>query len=90
MNSIRIVPVSTRVSRMIDCDIAIYCDAMVSLTRSIRSATAPAMGETMTDGARLQNAMTPTHSVECVRVQAIQSVAIRCTQDPVQHTTLPE
>jgi hypothetical protein len=34
--------------------------------------------------------MTPTHSVECVIVQAIQSVAIRCTHEPVQHTTLPE
>jgi hypothetical protein len=63
---------------------------MVSFTRSIRSATAPATGDITTDGTRLQNAITPTHNVECVRVQAIQSVAIRCTHEPVQHTTLPE
>ena len=77
-------------TRMIDCDIATYCEAMVSLTRSIRSATAPAIGETTTDGTRLQNAMTPTHSVEWVSSHASQSVAIRCTHEPVQHTTLPE
>jgi hypothetical protein len=38
----------------------------------------------------LQNAMTPTHNVECVNSHAIQSVAIRCTHEPVQQTTLPE
>ena len=63
---------------------------MVSFTRSMRSATAPAMGETTTEGTKVQNAMTPTHSVECVSCHANQSVAIRCTQEPVQHTTLPE
>ena len=90
MNSIRIVPVKINATRIRDCAIAIYCDAMVSFTRSIRSATAPAMGDTITDGTRLQNAITPTHKAECVSSHAIQSVAIRCTHDPVQHTTLPE
>ena len=63
---------------------------MVRRTRSIRSATAPAMGEITTDGTRLQNAITATHITEWVSCHANQSVAIRWIQDPVQHTTLPE
>jgi len=64
--------------------------AIVSFTRSIRSATAPAIGETTTDGARLQNAMIDTQSAECVSSHASQSVAMRWTHDPVQQTMLPE
>ncbi len=65
------------------------CDATVSRTRSTRSATAPANGEMITDGARLQNAMTLTQSAEWVSSQASQSVATRCIHEPVQHVTLP-
>jgi hypothetical protein len=65
------------------------CEAMVSRTRSIRSATAPAKGEMTTDGARLQNAMTLTQSAEWVSSQASQSVATRCIHEPVQQVTLP-
>jgi hypothetical protein len=63
---------------------------MVSRTRSIRSATAPAMGEITTDGARLQKAMMATQRAECVSCQASQSVAMRWTHEPVQQTMLPE
>jgi hypothetical protein len=48
------------------------------------------MGEMTTDGTKVQNAMMDTHSTEWVSSHASQSVAIRCTHDPVQHTTLPE
>ena len=47
-----------------------------------------ANGETITEGPRLQNARIPTHSAECVSVQASQSVAICCTQSPVQDKAL--
>ena len=62
--------------------------AMVSRSRSTRSEIAPAKGETMTEGPRLQNARIPTQSAECVRVQASQSVAICCTHRPVQDRAL--
>ncbi len=70
MNSTRISPVRISVTRIAACPAATNCEAMVSRTRSIRSATAPANGEITTDGARLQNAMTLTQSAEWVSSQA--------------------
>ena len=89
MNSTRIAPVRISATRIAACPAATNCEATVSRTRSIRSATAPASGEITTDGARLQNAMTLTQSTEWVSSQASQSVATRCIHEPVQHATLP-
>jgi hypothetical protein len=47
------------------------------------------MGEAITDGPRLQNAMIPTHSAEWVSCQVSQSVAIFCIHSPVQEVRLP-
>ena len=60
------------------------CEAMVSLTRSIRSATAPAIGLKITAGARSQKATMPTQKALLVISQASQVTAMRCTQRPVQ------
>ena len=90
MNSTRISPVRISVTRITACATVTNWLAIVSRTRSIRSATAPAMGEITTDGARLQNAMIATHSAEWVSSHASQSVAMRWIHDPVQHTMLPE
>ena len=48
------------------------------------------MGEMTIEGTSVQNATIPTQNAEWVSSHAIQSVAMRCTQDPVQHTMLPE
>ncbi len=90
MYSTRINPVRISVTRITACATVMNWLAMVKCTRSIRSATAPAIGDTMTDGARLQNAMIATHNAECVSSHASQSVAMRWIQDPVQQTMLPE
>ena len=90
MNSTRISPVRIKVTRIVACATVTNWLAIVRRTRSTRSATAPAIGEITTDGARLQNAMIETHSAECVSSHASQSVAIRWIHDPVQHTMLPE
>ena len=89
MNSTRISPVRISATRIAAWPAATNCEATVSRTRSIRSATAPASGEITTEGARLQNAMTLTQSAEWVSSQASQSVATRCIHDPVQQVTLP-
>jgi hypothetical protein len=89
MNSTRISPVRISTISVPACPTVTNCEAIVSLTRSIRSATAPANGEITTEGARLQKAITLTHSAECVSSQASQSVATRCIHDPVQQVTLP-
>ena len=57
---------------------------MVSRTRSIRSATAPAIGLNTTAGARSQKATMPTQKALPVISQASQDTAMRCTQSPVQ------
>ena len=90
MISTRISPVRISATRMAACRAASSWVMLVSRTRSSRSATAPANGETMIDGPRLQNAMVPTQSGEWVSCQASQSVATRCIHNPVQATALPE
>ena len=57
---------------------------MVSRTRSMRSATAPAIGLNTTAGARSQKATMPTQKALPVISQASQEMAMRCTQSPVQ------
>ena len=88
MYSTRIVPVSTSTMRVAAWAAVINWVAMVSRNRSIRSESAPAKGEMNTEGPRLQKARMPTHSAECVKVQASQSVAICCTHNPVQESAL--
>jgi hypothetical protein len=90
MNSTLISPARISVIKITACPTETNWLAMVRRTRSTRSATAPAIGEMMTDGARLQNAMIATQRAEWVNCHASQSVAMRWIHDPVQHTMLPE
>ena len=90
MISTRIRPVRISTTSVAACREAINWVIVVNRTRSSRSATAPAKGETIIDGPRLQNAMVPTQSGEWVSCQASQSVATRCIHNPVQATALPE
>ena len=80
---------STRVSSTPACVAEASWEITVIFTRSSRSAAAPASGEAMTEGPRLQNAMIPTQSGECVSCQASHSTAMRCIHSPVQDARDP-
>ena len=86
--SMRIQPVVTSRIRMAEWVATTIWVIWVRRTRSMRSAMAPAKGETMTEGARLQKARMPTQRGEWVSSQASQSTAICWIQMPVQQVRL--
>ena len=81
-------PVVIKVSSTSECAARPNWTMVAMRTRSTRSAMAPAMGETMTDGNSPQNTSTPTQAGEWVSSHASQSTAMRCTHNPVQHRVL--
>jgi hypothetical protein len=84
-----IVPVITRPASAAPCSIASTWNTRSAVSRSTRSATAPASGAMSMVGNRSAKAMTPSQVGDSVSSQVSQPTAMRCTQVPSWDTRLP-
>ena len=82
-------PLTVRTNRATAWKSAMVWLVFTTLSRSQRSAAAPAIGPTRITGKKSAKAMTPSQKPDSVNCQVSQPMAIRCIHMPTSEMPLP-